>query len=77
MSSPPTTPALTAEYTRIVDDLTYHYDGVFSRETVQLAVEKARDRLVPVAKFPNFLPVLTERFARSEPAPLGEILHQS
>jgi arsenate reductase len=66
VSTPPTTPALTAEYTRIVDDLTYHYDGVFSGETVQLAVEKARDTLGPVAKFPNFLPILTERFARDQ-----------
>jgi protein-tyrosine-phosphatase len=66
VSSPPTTPALTAEYTRIVDDLTYHYDGVFNRETVQRAVEQARERLVPVAKFPNFLPILTERFARDQ-----------
>jgi protein-tyrosine-phosphatase len=47
-----------------VDDLTYHYDGVFSRDTVQRAVEAACDTLGPVAKFPNFLPILTERFAR-------------
>jgi arsenate reductase len=60
VSSPPTTPELTAEYTRIVDDLAYHYDGVFSRQTVQRAVEQARERLVPVAKFPNFLPILTQ-----------------
>ena len=66
MSTLPTTPALTAEYTRIVDDLTYHYDGVFSRETVQRAVEQARDTLGPVAKFPNFLPILTQRFARDQ-----------
>jgi hypothetical protein len=26
-----------ADYTRIVDDLTYHYDGVFDRNTVQRA----------------------------------------
>jgi arsenate reductase len=64
VSTPPTTPALTAEYIRIVDDLTYHYDGVFSRETVQRAVEQARATLGPVAKFPNFLPILTQRFAR-------------
>jgi arsenate reductase len=64
VSTPQTKPALTAEYTRIVDDLTYHYDGVFSRESVQRAVEQARDTLGPVAKFPNFLPILTERFAR-------------
>jgi protein-tyrosine-phosphatase len=66
VSSPHTKPALTAEYTRIVDDLTYHYDGVFSRETVQRAVEQARDTLGPVAKFPNFLPILTQRFARDQ-----------
>jgi len=66
VSTPPTTPALTAEYTRIVDDLTYHYDGIFSRETVERAVEQARARLEPVAKFPNFLPILTQRFARDQ-----------
>ena len=66
MSTPQTQPALAAEYIRIVEDLTYRYDGVFSRETVQQAVERARDTLGPVAKFPNFLPILTERFARDQ-----------
>ena len=66
MPTPPTKPALSAEYTRIVDDLTYRYDGVFNRETIQLAVEKARASLGPVAKFPNFLPILIERFARDQ-----------
>ena len=66
MSTPHTKPALSAQYTRIVDDLTYHYDGVFSRDTVQRAVEAACDTLGPVAKFPNFLPILTERFARDQ-----------
>jgi arsenate reductase len=66
VSTPPTTPALTPEYTRIVDDLTYDYDGVFSRESVQGAVEAARDTLGQVAKFPNFLPILTQRFARDQ-----------
>jgi protein-tyrosine-phosphatase len=64
VSTPHTKPALSAQYTWIVDDLTYHYDGVFSRDTVQRAVEAACDTLGPVAKFPNFLPILTERFAR-------------
>jgi protein-tyrosine-phosphatase len=49
-----------------VDDLTYHYDGIFSRQSVQRAVEQARDTLGPVAKFPNFLPILTQRFARDQ-----------
>ena len=66
MSTPSTRLPLTAEYARIVDDLTYHYDGVFSGDSVQLAVEQARDALGPVAKFPNFLPILTERFARDQ-----------
>ena len=66
MSTPPATPSLTAEYTRIVEELTYHYDGVFSRQSVQRAVEAARDTLGPVAKFPNFLPILTQRFARDQ-----------
>jgi len=66
VSTSPTTPALTSEYARIVDDLTYHYDGVFSRETVQRAVEQARDTLGPVAKIPNFLHILTQRFARDQ-----------
>ena len=65
-TSPQIMPALTAEYTRIADDLTYRYDGVFSRETVQQAVEQARATLGQVAKFPNFLPILTERFARDQ-----------
>jgi arsenate reductase (thioredoxin) len=64
--TPHTVPAPTAEYTRIVDDLTYHYDGVFNRDTVQRAVDQARASLAPVAKFPNFLPILTERFARDQ-----------
>jgi len=66
VSTPPTKAPLTVEYARIVDDLTYRYDGVFSRDTVQRAVEQARDTLGLVAKFPHFLPVLTERFARDQ-----------
>ena len=66
MTIPNTKPAPTAEYDRIVDDLAYRYDGVFNRETVQQAVDQARSTLGPVARFPNFLPVLTERFARDQ-----------
>jgi len=40
--------------------------GVPSRETVQRAVDQARATLGPVAKLPNFLPILTERFARDQ-----------
>jgi protein-tyrosine-phosphatase len=56
----------TAERTRIHDDLSYRYDGVFHRETVQQAVEAASATLGPVAKFPNFLPIMTERLARDQ-----------
>jgi arsenate reductase (thioredoxin) len=67
VSTPHTKPAPTyAEYTRIVDDLTYHYDGVFNRATVQSAVDQARATLEPVARIPDFLPILTERFARDQ-----------
>lgn len=66
MSSPHTKPVPATEYIRIVDDLTYRYDGVFNRETVQRAVDQARDTLEPVARIPNFLPILTERFARDQ-----------
>jgi arsenate reductase len=64
VSTPHTKPA--ADYTRIVDDLTYHYDGVFNRATVQRAVDQARATLEPVSKIPDFLPILTERFARDQ-----------
>ena len=64
MSSPLTEPVPAADYIRIVDDLTYRYEGVFDRDAVERAVDHARATLEPVAKFPNFLPILTERFAR-------------
>jgi len=66
VTTPGTQAAPAAEYTRIVDDLTYRYDGVFNRATIQEAVDLARTTLGPVAKFPNFLPILTERFARDQ-----------
>ena len=67
MSTPhPKTATAAADYTRIVDDLTYHYEGVFDRETVQRAVDLARATLEPVSKIPAFLPILTERFARDQ-----------
>lgn len=55
-----------ADYARIVDDLAYRYEGMFARETVALAVEQARARLEPVSTIPDYLPVLTERFARDQ-----------
>lgn len=55
-----------ADYARIVDDLAYRYEGVFSRETVAQAVEEARGRLEPISTVPDHLPLLTERFARDQ-----------
>ena len=67
MSTPPAkSAAASGDYTRIVDDLTYHYEGVFDRDTVQWAVDLARATLEPVSKIPAFLPILTERFARDQ-----------
>jgi arsenate reductase len=74
VASWPVRPAPSVEYNRIVDDLTYRYDGVFSRETVQRAVDQARATLGPVAKFPNFLPILTERFPRDQLLAAAQVL---
>jgi protein-tyrosine-phosphatase len=51
---------------RIVDDLAYHYDGVFSRAEVAAAVEEGRALLEPSATVTDFLPVLVGRFARDQ-----------
>jgi len=69
MSTPPTIPDIrtgrpVADYARIVDDLSYRYDGVLSRETVAQAVQDARTHLEPLSRVPDYLPILTERFAR-------------
>lgn len=69
MSTPRTTPDIrtgrpVADYARIVDDLSYRYDGVFSRETVAQAVQDARTHLEPLSRVSDYLPILTERFAR-------------
>lgn len=53
-------------YDRIVDELTYDYEGVFSRESIQQAVQAARTALEPNAKITTFLPVLTARFAKEQ-----------
>lgn len=53
-------------YPAIVDDLTYTYAGVFSRESVQRAVEEAREQLQRVSRIPTFLPVLVAKQAREQ-----------
>lgn len=61
-----------ASYTRIVDDLAYAYEGTFSRETVERAIAEARAALEPTARIPDFLPVLTQRFARDQLLAAGQ-----
>ena len=51
-------------YAAIVDDLSYSYEGVFPRESVQLAVDEARERLELVSTIPTYLPVLVAKDAR-------------
>ena len=53
-------------YDRIVDELSYDYDGVFSAATIRQAVDDARRALEPNAKIHIYLPVLTARFAREQ-----------
>lgn len=55
-----------AAYTRVVDDLAYEYDSVFSRASVERAVAEAREALEPRATVTDFLPVLVRRFARDQ-----------
>jgi len=54
------------DYLALVDDLAYTYEGVFSRDSIAAAVDEARMRLEPSAKFPDFLPMLVARFAREQ-----------
>jgi Low molecular weight phosphotyrosine protein phosphatase len=77
-STPPETAAPAAEpasqpargrvtdYDRLVDDLAYTYDGVFSRDSIAHAVADARAALEPTATIPDFLPILVARFAREQ-----------
>lgn len=53
-------------YQRIVEELTYKFDGVFSEESVTKAVVEARGALESTAKVTAFLPVLVERYAKEQ-----------
>ncbi|WP_418063020.1 arsenate reductase ArsC [Pimelobacter simplex] len=55
-----------ARYAKIIEDLTYQYDGVFSRPSIEAAVATAREDLEPTARISEFLPVLTQRFAEEQ-----------
>ena len=54
------------DYDRLVDELAYTYEGVFSRESVAQAISDARAALEPTATIPDFLPILVSRFAREQ-----------
>ncbi len=53
-----------AALTRVVNDLAYSYEGVFSRESVAQVVQESYDLLAEKSSVHGFLLVLTERFAR-------------
>ena len=53
-----------AAVARVVDDLAYSYEGVFSRESVAQVVQESYDLLAERSSVHGFVLVLTERFAR-------------
>ena len=53
-----------AAVARVVDDLAYSYEGVFSRESVAQVVQDSYDLLAERSSVHGFVLVLTERFAR-------------
>ena len=57
---------LTAQWARIVEDLTYRYDHIFGPDEITTAVDRARADLEPQARFTDYLPVLVERFAEEQ-----------
>jgi len=51
-------------YERIVEELGYKFDGIFSVESVADAVARSRAELESTAAVTDYLPVLVHRFAR-------------
>lgn len=48
----------------IVDDLSYAFEGTFTRDAVHDAVSTAWSELAAVSRIPTYLPVLTRKLAR-------------
>ena len=48
----------------IATELTYQFDGVFTREQITDAVQQARAALEPQSRIPTFLPILVTRHAK-------------
>ena len=63
MSTAPHTPD---KYDRLIDDLTYAYDGVFSPETIATVVHEARALLEPRATITQYLPIFVAKQAREQ-----------
>lgn len=63
MSTAPHTPDT---YDRLIDDLTYAYDGVFSPETISTVVHEARALLEPRATITQYLPIFVAKQAREQ-----------
>lgn len=59
-------PEFDESYTRVVEDLAYQFDGVFSPESITQAVLDARRLLEPHATITDYLLVLVERFAKEQ-----------
>ena len=63
MSTAPHTPDT---YDRLIDDLTYAYDGVFSPKTIATVVHEARALLEPRATITQYLPIFVAKQAREQ-----------
>jgi protein-tyrosine-phosphatase len=55
-----------------VEDLTYEFRGVFSRETIDRYVSESMEKLSS-ARFGDFVPVLVHRFARERLRALAQV----
>ncbi len=58
---------------RSVTALEREYSGTFGRETIERFIVDSLDQLAPTATIPDFLPLLTERFARSRLRALAKV----
>ena len=64
--APAPAPGKPTVWERIVDELAYSYEGVFSREAVSRAVAEARESFEAVSKIPDYLPILSGRYAKEQ-----------
>jgi protein-tyrosine-phosphatase len=62
MSTTGTEPSV--DLTRIIDELVYSYEGVFSRAEIIEAVATAREAIESTATVHSYLPVLIKRYAK-------------